>query len=632
MRRISFKRGGTAALAAALLLTAFPFPAAKAAEGESASILFSPSQPEITAPSFEKDEPVHIIIELEDAPLLEDRSALSTFSSASAYLSSSRAQSREAQLMTVRNQTKKALFRSGMDVTVEHEYSAVLNGLSVEASYGDLETIQEMKGVKNAFVAQTYDYVEPVSYEPLLEDSVPAIGGDIVRDSSYTGKGTVVAILDTGLDVNHEAFSGAVNGPKYTRDDIARLQQENRLTVGTLSVDALYKSEKIPYAYDYADGDTNVTGGESHGTHVAGIVGANAGGTVTGVAPDAQLFIMKVFGDATGGAADDDILAALDDAVKLGSDVINMSLGMANGYSEAGTKVMRDVYQRVSDAGVSLMVAAGNDYSAANHNDIGTDLSFVENVDNGTVASPSTYAAALSVASSNNTTAVAPYMLVGQRQIRYMDSGETAASQLIKLEGNYPYVDCGVGSTADFAGKSLAGKVALIRRGGEEDGTVLTFAAKEANAAAAGAAAAVIYDNEDGDLLSMATAHKIPCVFISRADGEWMLTQEKPMVGISAAYLGHFQDAYSGKMSDFSSWGVTPDLKLKPEITAPGGNIYSTLPNGLYGSMYAASFCSLSKISPVVPSISNEYTYFPSVNSISYLPSFLEYSHSLSSN
>lgn len=90
----------------------------------------------------------------------------------------------------------------------------------------------------------------------------------------------------------------------------------------------------------------------------------------------------------------------------------------------------------------------------------------------------------------------------------------------------------------------------------------------------------------------MSTDGNIPAVFISKADGEAMLTAADKRVSFSKSYLSQFQDAYSGKMSDFSSWGVTPDLKLKPEITAPGGDIYSTLPGGLYGSMSGTSMAS----------------------------------------
>ncbi|WP_455560045.1 S8 family serine peptidase, partial [Agathobaculum hominis] len=185
-----------------------------------------------------------------------------------------------------------------------------------------------------------------------------------------------------------------------------------------------------------------------------------------------------------------------------------------------------------------------------------------------------------------------PYKVGDNIKVRYSDSAEQASKQIASLNGSYEYVDCGVGATTDFTGKSLSGKVALIQRAGEENGEILTFAQKENNAKNAGAKAVIIYDNVEGDLVNMSTDGNIPAVFISKTDGEAMLEAADKRVSFSKNYLSQFQDAYSGKMSDFSSWGVTPDLKLKPEITAPGGNIYSTLPGGLYGSMSGTSMAS----------------------------------------
>lgn len=506
------------------------------------------------------------------------------------FLDSNAAQSTERKLERARKAVKSQLATKLDDVEVRYEYTTVFNGLSVEADYADLETIQDLPGVKDAYVSQVYQLIEPVN-ETKLADSVPAIGGDIVKNTGYTGKGMVVAILDTGLDTSHEAFRNVVNAPKFSKQDIADKLASDSLRVGNVNVNSIYQSDKIPFAYDYYDNDTNVSGGNSHGTHVAGIVGANRG-QVTGVAPDAQLMIMKIFGDDGSGAYDSDIIAALEDAVVLGADAVNMSLGMTAGFSEAASTKTREVYQRVKNAGISLMCAAGNEYSSSYKSAGGTDLPLASNPDNGAVASPSTYGAALSVASMNNVRATAPYLLVGNRKIRYSDPAETASKQIASLNGKYEYVDCGVGATTDFTGKSLTGKVALIQRAGEEAGEILSFAQKEKNAKAAGAKAVIIYDNVEGDLVNMATDGSIPAVFISKADGEAMLAASDKHVSFSKSYLAQFQDAYSGKMSDFSSWGVTPDLKLKPEITAPGGDIYSTLPGGLYGSMSGTSMAS----------------------------------------
>lgn len=580
-----FRRWGAGFLAAALLGSAVP---ALAVESEDTGSLFQPdSSQQVTA--YAPDERVRIVIELEDAPLL-DSHKVSQYASVTDFLDSNAAQSAERKLERARKAVKSQLVTKLDDVEVRYEYTTVFNGLSVEADYADLETIQDLPGVKDAYVSQVYQLIEPVN-ETKLADSVPSIGGDISQKTGYTGKGMVVAILDTGLDTSHEAFQNGVNSAKYTKTDIQAKISGNPLQAGEISVDSVYKSSKIPFAYDYYDNDTNVSGGNSHGTHVAGIVGAN-GGKVTGVAPDAQLMILKIFGDDGSGAYDSDILAALDDAVMLGVDAINMSLGMTAGFSQAAEAKMQQVYQRVKNAGISLMCAAGNEYSSSYKSASGTDLPLASNPDNGAVASPSTYDAALSVASMNNVKATAPYLLVGDRKIRYSDPAETVSKQIASLNGTYEYVACGVGATTDFTGKALSGKVALIQRAGEENGEILTFAQKEANAKAAGAKAVIIYDNVEGDLVNMSTDGNIPAVFISKADGEAMLAASDKHVSFSKSYLSQFQDAYSGKMSDFSSWGVTPDLKLKPEITAPGGDIYSTLPGGLYGSMSGTSMAS----------------------------------------
>lgn len=580
-----FRRWGAGFLAAALLGSAVP---ALAVESEDSSSLFQPdSSQQVTA--YAPDERVRIVIELEDAPLL-DSHKVSQYASVTDFLDSPSAQSAEQKLKRASKAVKSQLATKLDDVEVRYEYTTVFNGLSVEADYEDLEAIQDMPGVKDAYVSQVYQLIEPVN-ETKLADSVPAIGGDISQKTGYTGKGMVVAILDTGLDTSHEAFQNAINAPKFSKQDIADKLESNSLRVGNVNVDSIYQSDKIPFAYDYYGSDTNVSGGNSHGTHVAGIVGANKG-QVTGVAPDAQLMIMKIFGDDGSGAYDSDIIAALEDAVVLGADAVNMSLGMTAGFSEAAAANTREVYQRVKNAGISLMCAAGNEYSSSYKSAGGTDLPLASNPDNGAVASPSTYGAALSVASMNNVKATAPYLLVGDRKIRYSDPAETASKQIASLNGTYEYVDCGVGATTDFTGKSLTGKVALIQRAGEEAGEILSFAQKEKNAKAADAKAVIIYDNVEGDLVNMATDGSIPAVFISKADGEAMLAATDKRVSFSKSYVAQFKDAYSGKMSDFSSWGVTPDLKLKPEITAPGGDIYSTLPGGLYGSMSGTSMAS----------------------------------------
>ena len=590
-----FRRFTALTLSCCLLFSAVQLPSYAAEEPAETgtpeeNTLFQPVEdPVDKTAGLSSDDKVKIIVELEDTPLISY--AVQSQTSVTDFFESDRAQELRRAAAENRQMFRKELTRSNMDVEIDKEYSVVMNGFSLEAAYGDLESIRSMSGVKNAFVSEFHKYVEPPENETKTTESVPSIGGDAVKAEGYTGKNTVVAVLDTGLDIGHEAF-GDVNSPKYTKEDIAELQKNNRLTVGSLSTDVLYKSQKIPFAYDYADTDTNVSDQESHGTHVAGIVAANRGTEVTGVAPDAQLFIMKVFGDATGGAYDSDILAALDDSVKLGADAINMSLGSPAGFSEDSDRAMQAVYDRVQEAGIGLCCAAGNEYSASYQNVAGNDLPKADEPDNGIVGSPSTYDAALSVASMNNVQSTSAYFTAGDHKIRYNDPAESADKQLISLEGTFEYVDCGVGASSDFSGKNLSGKIALIRRGGEENGEPLSFMQKEANAKKNGAIAMIVYDNTSGELVSMQTGGLIPSVFISRGNGQILLNEVKKEITVSEDFIDQFSDASSGKMSDFSSWGTTLDLKLKPEITAPGGDIYSTLPGDLYGNMSGTSMAS----------------------------------------
>ena len=538
----------------------------------------------IDAP-FDSEDTVRVIVELEDDPLL-DEPALQSASSAKQYMKSSKGQKKDLALFQEQKRVQRKINTSNIDIDITHNYSAVINGFSANIKFGDISEIQSIDGVSGVYIAQEHKLIEPK-----LTDSVGTIGGEIMQASGYTGKGTCVAILDTGLETSHEAFKGSVNNPKFSKTDISNSITNNRLTIGKLSADVVYQSSKIPYAFDYADNDYNVSGGASHGTHVAGIVGANSGGTIKGVAPDAQLFIMKVFKDGNGGAYDDDILAALDDSVKLGCDSINMSLGSTAGFSVAGSKDMREVYERIDNAGIVLMCAAGNDYSSSYHGST-EDLPLASNPDNSTVSSPSTYATSMSVASVNNEESTEPYFLHDKQKIRYLDSAEDGQASFASLEGTFEYVDCGSGGKADFAGKDLKGKIALIERGGLEGDEILTFTQKETYAKNAGAEAAIVYDNTYGSLVSMATEHNIPICFISKENGEELASADNKIISADQEYLDKFSDEFSGKMSDFSSWGVTPDLKLKPEITAPGGNIYSSVPGNTYGSMSGTSMAS----------------------------------------
>ena len=150
---------------------------------------------------------------------------------------------------------------------------------------------------------------EESSYDVALKET-----GILATSSNYKGEGMIVAILDTGLDTNHQAFQKPLTDVALTYQNIASISEYLYPNVANggnyYQADQLYKSSKIPYGFDYADMDefvdpgymaVNYYGHGAHGTHVAGII-AGDDDQITGVAPNAQLAIMKVFSDNVPGA------------------------------------------------------------------------------------------------------------------------------------------------------------------------------------------------------------------------------------------------------------------------------------------------------------------------------------------
>ena len=209
-----------------------------------------------------------------------------------------------------------------------HDYYNVIDGFAVKAPAKTVSEIKNLDGVKNAFVEHKY------SVPADQQDSGAALKNqaslDITQadDIEQKGDGQLIAVIDTGIDTDHEAFSGDLN------DDTVALTQDGaakaRSSMKSGGQNGAYISEKIPFAYDYADGDSEVNPGISgleHGTHVAGIAAANGGDQIRGTAPNAQLAVIKVASDADGGIYDSALIAAMDDIPALGASSANISIG-----------------------------------------------------------------------------------------------------------------------------------------------------------------------------------------------------------------------------------------------------------------------------------------------------------------
>ena len=508
------------------------------------------------------------------------------------------------QQKSIQNEISKNVL-DGEKLEVLHSYTTVENGFAAVVPYGKLEEIRQLPGVAAAYAAPVFKVA------PDMPTTMTELGG-LENTSGYQGEGMVIAIVDSGLEISHPLFTQAPTTPALAKNDLENVLASKNLKAeekkSGITASQVYKTAKVPFAFDYADNDLDVApnGAGDHGTHVAGIAAANAGvvADVVGVAPQAQILAMKVFSSSgSNGATWADILAAADDAVALGADVINMSLGSTCGFSTPeGEEGVAEVLENIASSGVMLSISAGNEYSAALGTRIGKGHALTQNPDYGTVASPSSYSEPLSIASVEKADSIdSCYLTVGERKVAFNDTVEDKTVENVKgdspsfrslagKELEYVVVP-NAGETTDYDGLNVKDKIALVSRGSVEY-NVKKNAAKEA-----GAIGILVYNNEPGMLYMQLDNYDLPSAFISQADGKALaaVAEGNRKLTVSVSY-GKVDNPTSGEMSDFSSWGVTPELTLKPDITAPGGNIKSATTGGGYttksGTSMSAPFVS----------------------------------------
>ena len=590
--------------------------------------------------AYQAHDLVRVSIILEDTSTLEaysDAAAEGTLAEDAAAVSY-RAALQRKQDSVVRKISSTILGREDLDVV--WNLTLVANMISANVEYGKIEQIKQIPGVADVVLEQQY---EPAASEntvqPNMEISTGMTGTTTAWSTGYTGAGMRIAIIDTGLDMSHQSFDNgayeyaleqnaarakeSVEAYKASLDLLDADEINEKLSLlhikeGVSAAD-LYRTEKVAYGYCYIDKDLDVTHetdaeGE-HGSHVAGIAAANRylpdgnGGYVSaldsvhmhGAAPDAQVLVMKVFGDE-GGAYDSDYTAAIEDAIVLGADTINLSLGSASpGPSKARTEAYQKIFDDLENASSVVTVSSGNaGYWAKNADPIG--YLYSDGVSMQTDGQPGSYANSLTVASVDNDGFIGNYLLIGQEPIAPSETTGFTNKPISTIVGEHEFVFFSEDATkyaVDAAGNNLLlayadavkDKIVFVSRGRS------SFYQKHDAAAAAGALACVVYNNQSGSInmdLSSSTA-TIPCVSITQDDGELVRTQAEPVYAEDGTTVLY----YTGKIevrgkepvrfnrdyktiSEFSSWGVPGDLTLKPEIAAPGGNIYSL--NGLHNS------------------------------------------------
>lgn len=529
------------------------------------------------------DKEVRVIVELKDEPAIEyaNRKGIKFD-----RLDQATKQSLESAAISKQQAVKNKMNDKKVWAKYINEFTTVVNGFSADMKLGDIHKVKNIPDVKNVHIATEYE--RPV-VEPEMKYSKELVEAQKAWQAyGYKGKGMVVGIIDTGIDYSHkDMVLSSDTKPKLKKNTVNALIQMNKLP-------GKYYTDKVPYGYNYMDNNSEVrdiaAGASMHGMHVAGTVGANGdeeNGGIKGIAPEAQLLALKVFGNdpemrSTFG---DVYIKAIDDAIKLSADVLNMSLGSTAGFVDSESPEQQAV-KRAVDNGVLMAISGGNSALFAD----GYYYPLATNPDYGVSGSPGVSKESLQVASFEN-----PFMEVDALQYSiaggpgvkapFLSAGKSHPSEFVQT--TFELVDAGLGTPEDFAGKNVKGKFALVKRGG------IAFTEKALNAQKAGADGVIIYNNADG-IINMATdaAIEIPQLFMLKGDGDKLSAALKQGQQVKITFTNEMtkiNNPNAGKMSDFSSWGLTPNLDFKPEITAPGGQILSTLNDNKYGLMSGTS-------------------------------------------
>ncbi len=539
--------------------------------------------------TISEDDSISVIITMDVPTVLDAYQSGDCTGTLSDFAQGDEAAAIAEQIAAEKTAILRKLEQQNVSYTLGADYDTLLSGFELVIQASDFATACKQ-------LSQGQDIIVGEEYAPadaqLVENNVNVYETGIFKsaESGYDGSGMVVAVLDTGLDSNHTAFSTSnFTSEKLglTYDGVASVLTDTRAyaLAGGLTVGDVYINEKVPFGYDYADNDPDVySTHNNHGTHVAGVI-AGKDDVITGVAPNAQLVAMKIFSDVMDTARTAWILDALEDCVVLGVDAINMSIGTSAGFSrESDEEKVNGVYDRIRAAGISMVVAASNSYSSAYGSDKNGNLGLTSNPDTGTVGSPSTYNGVMSVASINGVET--PYILHDGKIIYFLESntGSAEENDFVQTllgdaeEKEFEYVTVpGVGRPADYTDLDVTGKIVLVRRGDN------TFEEKALIAQQQGAAGIIVYNNVSGDIKMNVGDAKLAVCSISQDDGEALAEAKTGKLKVSKAQTsGPF-------ISDFSSWGPTPSLQIKPELTAHGGNILSAITGGSYDRMSGTS-------------------------------------------
>ncbi len=499
-------------------------------------------------------------VELASAPLAD----------VDATFTAAQRQNYRGRLAAERQAFRNAARTAGVTFRERRSFDILFNGLSIDVAPRHLAALWRTPGGKALWPVLTFSLPPTTTMpKPELSTALAMTGADIAQSElGYTGAGIRVAVMDTGIDYHHPDLGGCF-GPGC------------RVATGWDFVGDAFNADSTSPGYNPTPApDPDPDDCQGHGTHVAGIVGANgnfATGGARGVAPGVTFGAYRVFG-CDGSTFADIMIAAMERALADNMHILNMSIGSAFQWPQYPTGAASD---RLVNKGMVVVASIGNS---------GTNGVYSS-------SSPGVGSKVIGVASYDNSHVALTVFTISpdDTQIGY---GNAAAAPPAPTSGSLPMSRTGTVTTLDDACSPLApgshsGKAVLIRRGG------CTFHTKALNAQNAGAAAVVLYNHVPGRFsptVAGTPAITIPVVAISDTEGALIDTRlaAGPVTMTWTSQTGTFINPTGGLISSFSSYGLSPDLALKPDIGAPGGLIRSTYPlaKGGYATISGTSMSS----------------------------------------
>ncbi|QKE72149.1 S8 family serine peptidase [Arthrobacter citreus] len=468
---------------------------------------------------------------------------------------------------------------------IKYTYQNAFNGVSLTLPANQIKDLLKMDTVKAVYSDSTVQITPPTESAEAKDetkvDSLPFLKIDKLHEEGITGKNIKIGVIDTGIDYNHPDLKDAYKGGYDFVDN------DND------PMETTYNQWKTSKKAEIVNGSTYYT---EHGTHVSGTIAGRAKNNseykVTGVAPDSDLYVYRVLGPY-GSGSNSAVIAGIDRSVKDGMNVINLSLGSTlNDPLEATSLAIDNAVLN----GVTAVVAAGN---------AGDSLY--------TLGSPGAAALALTVGASSASTNVTTFA----SEFSVNGKGTNSILQLMtkkwtdnftNMSGKtFDIVNVGEGGATDYTGKNVQGKIAFVARGTYALVDKMNYAKQN------GAVGVIIYNNNasEGQIPYYLgeSNDNIPVLSMTNIDG--LATKDLFTNGTPSVTFGNIGEAIipGDDLASFSSRGPSGTLyDIKPEVTAPGVDVLSTVPSYINNKTdvtdYSSAYMRMSGTSMATPHVS----------------------------